>query len=98
MSYLFVLKKLAYVSFLQYKFAESEKYFKVASSLCPLVSNNPANIFQNKKNLLIYYTHTNLDMALKLGNQMLSDKEEQTPAFSKETQFLLGVWLQFLIF
>ncbi len=71
MSYLYVLKRLAHVTFLQHKYAESEKYFTVCNNLSPIVSKNPANIFQNKKNLLLFYTYTNLEKANMLGNEML---------------------------
>jgi hypothetical protein len=45
MSYLFVLKRLAYVSFLDRRYAEAEKYFRVSNDLTPVVSKNPSNIF-----------------------------------------------------
>jgi len=47
MSYLFVLKRLAYVSFLDRRYAESEKYFRVSNDLTPLVTKNPSNIFSS---------------------------------------------------
>ena len=45
MSYLYVLKRLAYVCFLDRRYAESEKYFKVSGDLTPLVTKNPSNLF-----------------------------------------------------
>jgi len=67
MSYLYVLKRLAYACFLDRRYAESEKYFKVAYDLTPLVTQNPSNIFISKKNLLIFYTYANIDSAVELG-------------------------------
>ncbi len=63
MSYLFVLKRLAYVCFLDRRYSESEKYFKVSNDLTPLVTKNPANIFSSQKNLLLFYTYANLETA-----------------------------------
>jgi hypothetical protein len=67
MSYLFVLKRLAYVSFLDRRYAESEKYFRVSNDLTPLVTKNPANIFSSQKNMLLFYSYCNLENAEKLG-------------------------------
>jgi hypothetical protein len=73
MSYLFVLKRLAYVSFLDRRYGESEKYFKVSNDLTPIVTKNPANIFSSQKNLLLFYSYCNLENAEKLGEQLIRD-------------------------
>lgn len=91
MSYLFVLKRLAYVSFLDHRYAESEKYFKVSNDLTRLVSTNPSNIFSSQKNLLLFYTYCNLDKAAELGEGMIRDIEDTLPIHSKELCFLMGV-------
>jgi len=43
MSYLFLLKRLANVCFLGRKYADAEKFYKVAVDLVPKVTKNPAN-------------------------------------------------------
>ncbi len=91
MSYLFVLKRLAYVSFLDRRYAEAEKYFRVSNDLTPVVSKNPSNIFSAQKNLLLFYTYANLDNAVQLGEQLIKDIEDTLPAHSKELCFLMGV-------
>ena len=45
LGYLFILKRLAYATFKDHKYSESEKYFKVCNDLCSVVTNNPANLF-----------------------------------------------------
>jgi hypothetical protein len=45
LGYLFILKRLAYVSFKNNKFTESEKYFSIVTSVMPSISENPMNIF-----------------------------------------------------
>ena len=67
MSYLYVLKRLAYVSFLDRRYGESEKYFRVSNDLTPIVTKNPNNIFASQKNLLLFYTYANIDNATNLG-------------------------------
>jgi len=61
LGYVLLLKRLAYVSFLNKKYSESEKYFKVTTELVPHVTKNPVNIFQAKKNLLLFYTYTDVE-------------------------------------
>ena len=61
MGYVFLLKRLAYVSYLGRKFSEAEKYFKVVIEVIPKLTKNPANLFVAQKNLLLLYTYTNLD-------------------------------------
>lgn len=89
MSYLYVLKRLAYVCFLDRRYAESEKYFKVSGELTPLVTKNPSNLFSAQKNMLLYYTYCNIDKAQALGEQMIG--EDTLPVHTKELCFLMGV-------
>jgi len=70
MGYLFLLKRLAHVCFSNRKFAESEKYFNVAADMTPSVTQNPANIFANRMNLLVLFTHTDLAKAREYGERM----------------------------
>ena len=96
MSYLFVLKRLAYVSFLDRRYAESEKYFRVSNDLTPMISTNPSNIFNSKKNLLLFYTYCNLEKAEELGEGMIREIDDTLPVHSKELCFLMGVILDFV--
>lgn len=79
------------MSFLDSKYSESEKYFKVCNDLTPIVTKNPSNIFNSQKNLLLFYTHANIDNAVSLGDQMVRDFEDTLPVHSKELCYLLGV-------
>lgn len=79
------------MSFLDRRYAESEKYFKVSSDLTPIVTKNPSNIFNSQKNLLLFYTHCNLDNAMKLGDRLIKDIEDTLPVHSKELACLMGV-------
>ena len=45
LGYLFLLKRLAYMSFLNKKYTDSEKYFKITANVMPQVTKNPSNIF-----------------------------------------------------
>jgi hypothetical protein len=36
--YLFLLKRLAYVSYLNKKYSESEKYFKITANMVPMIT------------------------------------------------------------
>ena len=96
MSYLFVLKRLAYVSFLDRRYAESEKYFRVSHDLTPMISTNPSNIFNSKKNLLLFYTYCNIEKAEELGEGMIREIDDTLPVHSKELCFLMGVILDFV--
>ena len=96
MSYLFVLKRLAYVSFLDRRYAESEKYFRVSHDLTPMISTNPSNIFNSKKNLLLFYTYCNIEKAEELGEGMIREIDDTLPVHSKELCFLMGVIQDFL--
>ena len=64
MGYLYILKRLAYVTFCNKKYSESEKYFRVAADMTQVVSKNPANVFNAHMNLLIFLTHTDLEKAM----------------------------------
>ena len=94
LSYIYVLKRLAYVCFLDHRYQESEKYFKVTNDLTPIVTKNPSNIFSAQKNLLLFYTYANIDNAASLGEKMIKDIEDSLPIHSKELCFLMGVSLQ----
>ena len=95
MGYLYLLKRLAYICFINRKYAESEKYFKIVVDMASLVTSNPANIFNAKMNLLIFLTHTDLGKAKEMGDRMLIDLEEFLPVHSKDLHFMLGN-IQFL--
>lgn len=61
--YLFLLRRLAYVSFLNKKYTESERYFKITANMVPMITQDPSNIFDAHRNLLVLYTKTNLKKA-----------------------------------
>jgi len=90
MGYLYLLKRLAYVCFCNRKFSESEKYFRIQNDMTPLVTTNPANVFNAKLNLLILFTHTDLEKAKEMGEMMLTDLDEFLPVHSKDLHFMLG--------
>lgn len=71
-------------------FQESEKYFKVVANLTAKVTKNPANLFSAQKNLLLFYTHTDINRARELGERMLVDADDFLPIHNKELNFLLG--------
>ena len=58
--------------------------------MTPKVTSNPANRFNAKLNLLILYTHTDLEKAKDLGEEMLADLDEYLPAHNKDLHFMLG--------
>lgn len=72
------------------KYSESEKYFKVAAELMPKVSKNPVNIYNSRRNLLLLYTHSDLEKAKTLGAQMMTDLDEFLPLHSKELNFMMA--------
>jgi tetratricopeptide (TPR) repeat protein len=76
LGYLYLLNKLGQVSFLNKKYSDSEKYFKVTLNIVPMVTSNPANVFSAQKNLLTLYTHTSLDKANDLVKVILKDSEK----------------------
>lgn len=45
-TYLKLIKKLAHVSFLNGKYSESEKYFKVSVNVAESFTKNPSSIYQ----------------------------------------------------
>jgi hypothetical protein len=55
------------------------------------VTKNPINIFSAHRNLLLLYTHTNLDKAQELGDRLMKDTDDMLPVSSKELCFMLGV-------
>lgn len=90
MGYIFLLKRLAYVTFCNKKFSESEKYFRVAADMTQLVSKNPANVFNAHMNLLVLLTHTDLEQAKEQGERMLADLDDYLPVHNKDLHFMLG--------
>jgi hypothetical protein len=86
--YLYLLKRLANVCFLGRKFADAEKFFKVAVDLVPQVTKNPSNLFNAQKNLLLFYTFTNLDKALVYSERLEKDEAEMLPIHLKELKFM----------
>lgn len=91
LGYLYLLKRLGYVCFLNGKYAESEKYFKINADMIANVTKNPVNIFSAQRNLLLLYTYTNLDSAMEWGNRLMKDTDEMLPVSNKELCFLMGV-------
>jgi len=87
---MYILKRLAYVCFLNRKYAEAEKYFQVAAEMVPRVTKNPVNIFNAQKNLLLFYTHTDIDKAETYGDRMLKDVDEYLPVHYKQICFMLA--------
>ena len=77
LGYLFLLKRLAYICFKNNKYSESEKFFSVVANMMPHVSESPVNIFQTHHNLLVLYTHTNIDKALEYGQRVQRDCDDQ---------------------
>ena len=90
MGYLYLLKRLAFVCYENRKFAESEKYFRIGADMTITVTQNPANVFNAKMNLLILLTHTNLEKAIEHGERMQADLDDYLPAHSKDLHFMLG--------
>jgi tetratricopeptide (TPR) repeat protein len=90
MGYLFVLKKLAHVAFMSRKFSDSEKYFTIIADMMPEVTKNPANHFSARKNLLLFYTYTNIEQASEYGKRMIKDQDEFYPVHVKDLYFMLG--------
>lgn len=58
--------------------------------MTPHVTSNPANIFNSKLNLLVFFIHTDLEKAKDMGEQMLADLDEFLPVHSKDLHFMLG--------
>lgn len=76
LGYQFLLKRLAYVSFQNKKYTESEKYFRIAANMIPIITQDPSLIFNSQKNLLTFYTYTNLDKAQEQVNKIRKDIED----------------------
>lgn len=92
MGYIFLLRRLAYVSFLNQKYKDSEKYFKVIQDLIPEINNTALNIFAAKKNLLILYSHIDLNKAMDQADQMKRDSEnnDYLPMHKRELDFMIA--------
>lgn len=84
LAYVFLLKRLAYVCFLNNKFADAEKYFKICLDLVPLATKNPSNLFSAQMNLLLLYTHTDIEKAASFGEMLMTRIEDSAPAHAKE--------------
>jgi tetratricopeptide (TPR) repeat protein len=56
------------------------------------VTQNPSNIFNAQKNLLIFYTYANLDQAVKLGEEIMREATDEVllPIHNKELTLLMG--------
>ena len=87
LGYLYLLKRLAYVSFHNRKYADSEKYFKVAVEMVPTITKNPVNIYNSKRNLLLLYTYSDIQKAVEYGEYMMKDSEEFLPVSTKDLTF-----------
>jgi len=71
MSYLYLLRRLAWISYLDMKFSEAEKYFNVVAQLMPEVSNdNPVSVFEARANSVRYAMVSNIDKALEMGEEL----------------------------
>lgn len=58
--------------------------------MTPLVTTNTANVFNSRLNLLILFTHTDLEKAKEYGERMLSDLDNFLPVHSKDLHFMMG--------
>lgn len=85
-----MLTKLAHTCYVNRKYAESEKYFKVCNEMLPLITKNPANIFSAKLNLLVLYTHTDLAKAKSFAERLLIDIDEYLPSHQRELYFAVA--------
>ena len=75
-TYIFLMKKLAHVSFLNNRFSESEKYFKVALTVAENTSQASATqVFANQRNLVAFYLRTNIQKARLELDRMKKDGE-----------------------
>ena len=88
-AYLKLIKKLAHVSFLNSKYSESEKYFRVSVNVAENVTQNPQSIFEAQKNLLALYMRTDLKKARDLCDRLQTDAEglKLAPVHQKELAF-----------
>ena len=85
-----MLKRLAHLCFVSRKFSESEKFFKVCADMTNQVTSNPINKFQAQKNLLILYTHSDIEKAKNFGERLLIDSDEYGAVNKKEIDFMMG--------
>lgn len=74
LSYLFILKKFANVLFLNKKYLECEEILKASIELAKLkFGENEENLFNFKRNLIAFYTYTNIELA----NKYVEEVKEQ---------------------
>jgi len=71
LGYVFLLKRLAYVSFLGHKYGESEKYFLVCQDLIDDITENPANRFSARRNLFTLYQYTDIEKVFIIKNYVI---------------------------
>lgn len=90
LGYCFLLTRLAYICFVNRKYIESEKYFRICGELVPRVTKNPASIFNAKRNILTLYTYSDIDKAEKYGENMMLDLDDFLPAHNKELILMMG--------
>ena len=81
---------MAYVSFQNKKYSESEKYFRIAANMIPIITQDPSLIFNSQKNLLTFYTHTNLDKAQDQVKKIRKDIEDSNflPVHERELNLM----------
>lgn len=75
---------------MNHKYSESEKYLSSTLGLIPKVTTNPINFYNECRNLLLLYTHSDLDKAEKLGSWMMEDLHSDLPLQSKEMNFMMA--------
>lgn len=90
LGYIYILKRLAYICFLDQRYSDSEKYFMVAAQMIPSITQNPSNIYNAQKNVLLLLTYTNLDQAQIYSDRMMKDMDEYLPVHKKDLQFMIG--------
>ena len=90
MGYVYMLRRLAYIAFKSQKFTESERYFSVVAKVIPELDKNAMSVFSSHKNMLLLYSHTNIDKAVQYATGLQKDSEnsEFTPIHQKELQFM----------
>lgn len=90
MGYCYLLTKLAHTCYTSRKYSESEKYFKVCAELLPLSTKNPVNIFASKMNLLLLFTHTDIQKAVNYAERLLMDVDDFLPVHKRQLFFQLA--------
>ena len=90
MGYVYMLRRLAYIAFKSQKFTESERYFSVVAKVIPELDKNAMSVFSSHKNMLLLYSHTNIDKAVQYATGLQKDSEnsEFTPIHQRELQFM----------